>query len=451
MLQAKTFFKPQPVLVLVVGARHVEGGVLDNARGHWREGSVFRIEIDGADDAPSLDAACMALARIPAMSGCARMRVAVADCWLASGNIPWSAAVSGKARLDAAARARLAQDGFALAARDVIRRDDAPYGVAGLALAYPASLLDALTAAAARAACRLESVLALSAAAWTLAPRVPAPQTLMLAGDGMLVLASGDNGFMQALTVRTASAGLAHDQAHALWQRQCLREPHLAAVAAVQWLDLDAHEAPSASAAMVRNFVALKLGSATGAPVSAALRLAALPQHSPLDAVRGPLSSAQVLPIGLALLLAGAALLHTLDAVRTERALAARLNTVPTVVAAPSRMAHWSAAEKLRVAAVNTAIRELNLPFAAILRALEPPRDLRVAVLSVTTTPATSSGQTSMVKIVAEARTGAEMARYVAFLGERKPFTGAHLSEHEIDETALERPYRFTLEAAWND
>lgn len=77
--------------------------------------------------------------------------------------------------------------------------------------------------------------------------------------------------------------------------------------------------------------------------------------------------------------------------------------------------------------------------------------DLRVAVLSLTTTPATSSSQASRVKIVAEARTGADMARYVAFLAERKPFTGAYLSEHEIDENAPERPYRFTLEAEWTD
>jgi hypothetical protein len=128
----------------------------------------------------------------------------------------------------------------------------------------------------------------------------------------------------------------------------------------------------------------------------------------------------------------------------------ARLAARPGVAAAP-RAVEWSRNELARVQAVNVAVRELNLPFEAILRALEPPKDMRVAVLSMTTAASTSGALASRVKIVAEARTGAEMARYVAFVAERKPFTGAYLVEHEIDETAVERPYRFTLEASWND
>ncbi len=246
--------------------------------------------------------------------------------------------------------------------------------------------------------------------------------------------------------MRAATEGPVQDQARSLWQRQSLREPHLAAVKAVQWLNLDAAGAQSAPGAP---FASLDLP--VQGKVGAALRLAAHPQRSALDAVQRPPSLRQALPIALAALLAGAALVHAWQSAQEHRALASQLEAPSAVIAAPARTANWTAQEKVRVGAVNTAIRQLNLPFAAILRALEPPRDLRVAVLSVTTAPATSRGQASRVKIVAQARTGAEMARYVAFLGERKPFTGAHLSEHEIDETAAERPYRFTLEASWND
>jgi hypothetical protein len=69
----------------------------------------------------------------------------------------------------------------------------------------------------------------------------------------------------------------------------------------------------------------------------------------------------------------------------------------------------------------------------------------------VDTTGSGSPGRASSVKIVAEARTGSEMARYVAFVGQRKPFARAYLTRHEIVEAVAERTYRFTVEALWNE
>ena len=102
---------------------------------------------------------------------------------------------------------------------------------------------------------------------------------------------------------------------------------------------------------------------------------------------------------------------------------------------------------------MSTAIRELNLPISAILHALQPPQDIRVAVLGLETTNASSgaAGQPTSVKIMAEARTGADMARYVAFVAERKPFIAAYLTQHEINTSVPEQPYRFTVEALWNE
>ena len=75
---------------------------------------------------------------------------------------------------------------------------------------------------------------------------------------------------------------------------------------------------------------------------------------------------------------------------------------------------------------------------------------MRVAVLSMEAATSEKDEQVAIVKVQAEARTGAEMANYVAFLAERKPFGRAYLVQHEIDETSQERPYRFTVEALWS-
>ena len=143
--------------------------------------------------------------------------------------------------------------------------------------------------------------------------------------------------------------------------------------------------------------------------------------------------------------------------VMTTRDLTRALATTQTQQTAGQRTT-WSREELAKVQAVNAAVRELNLPIAALLRALEPARDIHVAVLSVETTggagvaggAAAEVGGAS-VRIEAEARTSADMLRYVAFVSERKPFTRAYLTQHEVRSATGERPYRFTVEAPWSD
>jgi hypothetical protein len=149
------------------------------------------------------------------------------------------------------------------------------------------------------------------------------------------------------------------------------------------------------------------------------------------------------------LLVAGGLSLLAWQAVQRVNGLQQQLEAVQ-LRSAPAAPAALSRDEQARVPAVNAAIREMNLPVSALLQALQPPRDIRVAVLGVDVLGA-SPGATTGIKITGEARTGAEMARYVAFVSSRKPFTGAYLTRHEIDDTTPERPYRFTVEAAWND
>lgn len=456
MSRANTMFAPAgATLLLVIGAQRIEWGVREGAGGQWRSPGAngAALAARAADDGHGLDALAAALERVDAAAPLAAMRVVVADSWLASATLPWSSAVERGVGIDGAARARLAGAGAEVDGAATVRIDAAPFGAPRLVQAYPAALLALLNRSAARLGAPLASVLPLSVACWEYARHhgVRAPAALAVQDAGLLMLARRADGagrHLADLVVRSAPQGA--DGApllplQQLWQRQCLREPQLAALERVVLVELAADSAP-----LPAPFVVPAWDS--GAP-SRALQVAAeAPPHA-LDALpqRAAPAPARVAALAVLVLAAAAALLSAAQATRHAAGLRERIEAVP--VRAPARPAapDWSRAELARVQAVNVAIRELNLPFSAILRALAPPPDLRVAVLSVTTAASQSATQPSHVKLVAEARSGADMARYVAFLAERKPFTGAYLIEHEIDDTSPERPYRFTVEAAWKD
>lgn len=110
----------------------------------------------------------------------------------------------------------------------------------------------------------------------------------------------------------------------------------------------------------------------------------------------------------------------------------------------------WTKQEIKQAQAINTTIRQLNLPFSTFMEALQPPEDIRVAILSLDL-DATASSKTAHIKMVAEAKTTGEMAQYISFLAQRKIFSGVFLVSHERVETTPEHPYRFNLELRWED
>ena len=155
--------------------------------------------------------------------------------------------------------------------------------------------------------------------------------------------------------------------------------------------------------------------------------------------------------LGVTALLVGAMVVQSLQTNVAMHSITARQNAMTSAVQPVRAPTIWSREELARVQAVNMAIHELNLPISSILRALEPPPGIRVAVLSMETTGSSSTAHASSIKIVAEARTGEDMTRYIAFVAESKPFTGAYLTRHEIDQASVEQPYRFTVEASWGE
>ena len=432
-------------LVVAIGALRVEWGVM--ARGQWVPDSASALSIAPVGADATLAGVCAALERVQVETGAARLRAVVADKWLAVASVPWSAALQDAGRAEAFARGQLLQAGHEVQAPDTLRLDDAAFAQPRLAVAYPALLLDALRALAGRSRARLASVLPTSVTAWTVAPRGRA--ALAVLDQGQVVLAQGA---WRLADVTLREGGVA--ELEGLWQRVRLRDPRLAAVTELAVLDLaPAPESPAQAVAGL-NPVDLPLQARA---MSRALQLAGLAatQRLAIDAVppEAPVTRLRWAVAAAMLLVAGGLSLQAWQAVQRVNGLqhqldAAQVRSVPAVPAALSRD------EQARVPAVNAAIREMNLPVSALLQALQPPRDIRVAVLGVDVlgaAPGANAGAGAGIKITGEARTGAEMARYVAFVSSRKPFTGAYLTRHEIDDTTPERPYRFTLEAAWND
>lgn len=101
---------------------------------------------------------------------------------------------------------------------------------------------------------------------------------------------------------------------------------------------------------------------------------------------------------------------------------------------------------------VGDAVRQLNMPVAALFKTLQAPKDIRIALLGLDLN-AKSGGTASaaaLLKIQAEARTPQEMMAYVAFLDEQPLFRSVYLVKHELAVAGAGEPvWRFLLEAQW--
>ena len=101
--------------------------------------------------------------------------------------------------------------------------------------------------------------------------------------------------------------------------------------------------------------------------------------------------------------------------------------------------------------AVN-AVRQINFPLPNLLKALQAPRDIRGALLNVeigSKSGNAGNSNTTHIKILAEAKTGADMSNYLAFLDDLPVFQSVYLQKHEIPQDSKEGHYRFQLEMLW--
>lgn len=453
-------------LFMAIGETRIQFGVMQGtaSRGRWLADSRLEAAIDAhAGLAASISGAAQPILGLQArlgISGFTSLRVIVADCWLSAMGVPWNPAMERKAGADAFARGQFAAAGHVVDAGDAVRLDDAPFGMPRLTVAYPAVWLGALDQLADDCQTRLDSVLPWSVAFWIFAQSAERRQLQVTAllSEGMLLMlraAAAGQPWLGEVTVRRGAAGRSLDGSdlNVAWQRLCLRDPHLAPVQRVPFSVLGDEEGKIDAASP---FVRLDLPEIGGTALSPALTLAAVAASvpSPLDARTSREGSGTRLQWGGALAavaLIGSLALPMIENARLASALTGQLDAVAKPAPAKPRAVSWSREELAKVQAVNAAIRELNLPVGALLQALEPPADIHVGVLAVETVGGVSDARRPGLRIQAEAHTSEGMTRYAGFLATRKPFTEVYLTRHEVVADALEGPYRFTIEALWDN
>lgn len=189
-----------------------------------------------------------------------------------------------------------------------------------------------------------------------------------------------------------------------------------------------------------------------------ATRLPLIPALPPLAGWRLAL-----LGMGVAILLAAA--MHWLKAYDAAQALQGRIAMVqPHRTAPPPLPATLQREQELQLKVVAEAVRQLNLPVPRLLKTLQAPADMHVALLGLdlngqpaqendaaTAGPTPNRqppGPAGSLKIAAEAETAQDMLNYLAFLNQQPLFRSVYLVKHELTNGGI-HPYRFQLEAQW--
>lgn len=96
--------------------------------------------------------------------------------------------------------------------------------------------------------------------------------------------------------------------------------------------------------------------------------------------------------------------------------------------------------------AINTAVAQLNLPWADVFDAIESATSPAVALLSME-----PDAKKHLFKIVAETKNSENMIAYIEQLKRQKFFIDVTLSKHEIMEQDPNKPIRFQFSVQWDE
>jgi len=151
----------------------------------------------------------------------------------------------------------------------------------------------------------------------------------------------------------------------------------------------------------------------------------------------------------LALTLCLSAIVMTVRLAQQQQDRQARIDSV--LAQTNQRTAAQPVAPKLVVSegqatAVNTAIRQLNLPWRDLFDAIEGATPVSIALLSLE-----PDAKRQMIKGLAEAKNSDDMVDYIAQLKQQKLFTDVVLNRHEMNDKDVNRPIRFQFQAQWEN
>lgn len=146
---------------------------------------------------------------------------------------------------------------------------------------------------------------------------------------------------------------------------------------------------------------------------------------------------------GLALL--GLSLALAADLALRYRDTMAGLHSVPVATArAPALKAIPGKANDAEEKVARAAVRQLALPWAGLIRALEDAATADVAILQVQ-----PEAQQQMLRVTGEARDAAAMFKYLRSLSAARGLSEIHLVSHEVAQDDPQRPLRFAAQASF--
>ncbi len=456
----------QPALYIVLGAHQLQAAVY--AARQWKCDSTFDIRsgLAGADEKSqhvalfdallvlSSDVSIQQAAAIPLQTFGMPIHVAVAERWLPYDTVPWSSALE-TGDTQAAVLAHMQQASLNMQPEDTVRYEQAPWGCARWAVAYPAVLLQALAQCAQGLNGHLASVVPMaSLALQQLERQLPGARLVAYTDPQGLSLVEVEQGRVLSVLQRPISASLLSDQPATtasllkVWRSIQVRSPQWESLAELPLLSEAASPGLSSEKGLnVITWAPAESGSI--APQVRALREFTAHLH-PLNAVpvrRGTTIFQAILiaaAVALLALLAWRVTVNTQTIWQMEK-----LASTPSENTTPNLTSTLNKAQQDQVAAANAAIRQLNLPVAQLLSALQPPKDIRVALLGIDLSDGVNGSSAAKFKLNAETLSGEDMTRYVGFLATRKPFVNAYLVRHEVMQNMPEMPWRFTLELTW--
>jgi len=346
-----------------------------------------------------------------------------------------------------------------LAGNVVYEADDAPYGMPRAVMSMEGAAVDDLKSLVNEHGDKLVSLRPMIAAAWdAVCDRISEKDyAFCTVEQDSLTLAVIRGGRMQAVTTQTWNEDWV-DVLDLFWRRAMLRDASLSGIGKIYTLNMTepvvAINFPKTSPIMLLDVQRIGATGNDATPVAlnlaAALSLDAA-THSTLDFIRQPLRY-KGWRLGLlvtGVLLTGVAVWQGWQYHVNMEGVQHRIEQVNATVQplVRTRSASEQRALDIKVRAINEAIGQLNLPITSLLRAIQPPRDVRVVLLGMDV----AGRNMGVLKISAEARTGQEMATYVAYLSDKRIFDTVYLTKHEIAEHDPEQPFRFTLEATWRE
>jgi hypothetical protein len=453
-------------LYIVLGAQQLQAAVF--AQGQWQSDITVDVtpSLNSVEAYPqhapwqgallSLSSSLSSQQAVGVWSGAdgTDVYVAVSEQWLRSETVPWGRALYA-GDTNAAVVAYMQGAGLGVQVQDTVRYEEAPWGCARWAVAYPAVLMQALAQCTQVLKGRLISVMpTASLVSQQLVRQQVGARLVAYTESHSFHLVEVERGRVLSVLQRPMPAALSNNAQTvwvgvlSLWHSIQLRSPHWASVTELPLLT-DASDSTVGSVQGLKRIDWPAIEQNSTPPLLRALRAFAAPAH-PLNAVavqrRMGLWQAMLLAVAIvALALMGWKIAMDAQAVRQM----ATMQPTGSTTAAPSLPRSLNKSQQEQVLAANIAIRQLNLPAAQLLRALAPPKDIRVALLGIDLSDSANESAAAKFKLNAETRSGEEMTRYIAFLADRKPFVQAYLVRHEVMQNMPERPWRFTLELTW--